>query len=210
MMAQWLPLHGLSAEDHRIILRTFRQVFPHATLWLTRGYSVLLATPERLRVDYEQLTRRLGRDEVTGSLFEVDLDDPASFLSALALDEEAFADYSGAGKINTDDRPHVSLADRSRAGTAAGLSALAALTPHLVQQVDPAWRFENESDRHSVTRRFVSRAHFFRADLALRMGDRRTAMRELARARAVDPEERWAARLIQGLRGATSRPSGSR
>jgi len=205
MMAQWLPLHGLSAEDHRIILRTFRKVFPHATLWLTRGYSVLLATPERLHVDYDQLKRRLGRDDIESSLFEVDLNDPASFLSALALDEEGYAGYSGSGKINTDDRPHVSLADRSRAGTAAGLSALAALVPHLVQRVDPRWRFEDEIDRQEVARRFVSRTHFFRGDVALRMGDRRTAMRELQRARSLDPEERWAARLIQGLRAAASK-----
>ena len=210
MMAQWLPLHGLSAEGHRIILRTFRQVFPHATLWLTRGYSVLLATPERLHVDHEELTRRLSRDDVASSLFEVDLNDPASFLSALALDEEGFAGYSGSGKINTDDRPHVSLVDRSRAGTAAGLPALAALVPHLVQHVDPLWQFEDESDRQSVARRFLSRTHFFRADVALRTGDRRTAKQELQRARVVDPDERWAARMIQGLRAASSKPARSR
>ena len=210
MMAQWLPLHGLSPDDHRIILRTFRRAFPHATLWLTRGYSVLLATPERLNVDYGQLAERLGREEVQASLFEVDLNDPASFLSALALDEEAYADYAGSGKVNTDDRPHVSLADRSRAGTAAGLSALAELVPHLVQHVDPLWRFEEESDRESVARRFVSRAHYFRADVALRMGDRRTAVQELQRARAVDPEELWAARMIQGLKAAASKSGRSK
>jgi spermidine synthase len=206
MMAQWLPLHGLTAEDHRIILRTFRQVFPHATLWLTRGYTVLLATPERLSVDYETLRERLGRDDVEKSLFEVDLDDPPSFLSALALDEEAFADYSGSGKINTDDRPHVSFADRSRAGTAAGLPALAALVPHLVEQVDPGWHFDEETDRAAVARRFVSRTHTFRADVALRLGDRQSAMQELQRARALDPEERWAARLLRGLRAASTAP----
>jgi spermidine synthase len=205
MMAQWLPLHGLSPEDHRIILRTFRQAFPHATLWLTRGYSVLLATPERLHVDYEQLAARLGRDEVEAGLFEVDLADPASFLSALALDEEAYADYAGSGKVNTDDRPHVSLADRSRAGTTAGLSALAGLVPHLVQDVDPLWSFEDESDRQDVARRFVSRTHYFRADVALKMGNRRAAIQELQQARAVDPEEGWAARMIQGLRAAASK-----
>ena len=205
MMAQWLPLHGLSVEDHKIILRTFRQVFPHATLWLTRGYCVLLATAERLNVDYEQLTRRLGRDEVQTNLFEVDLNDPATFLSALALDEEGYADYSGSGRINTDDRPHVSLADRSRAGTASGLSVLAALVPHLARRVDPLWRFENESDRERVARRFASRTHFFRADVALRLGDRRTAMQELQRARSLDPEERWAAGMLRGLRAAASK-----
>jgi spermidine synthase len=204
MMAQWLPLHGLSAEDHRIILRTFRRVFPHATLWLTRGYSVLLATPERLSVDYEVLSERLRRDEVETSLFEVDLDDPASFLSALALDEDSFADYSGSGMINTDDRPHVSFADRSRLGTAAGLPALAALIPHLVEQVDAGWKFDDPSDREAVTRRFASRKHTFLADVALKQGDRRTAMRELRLARTLDPEERWAAGMLRGLRAASS------
>jgi hypothetical protein len=76
--------------------------------------------------------------------------------------------------------------------------------------VDPLWRFEEESDRESVARRFVSRAHYFRADVALRMGDRRTAVQELQRARAVDPEELWAERMIQGLKAAASKSGRSR
>jgi len=30
---QWLPFHNLLEEDYQTILRTFQQVFPHATLW---------------------------------------------------------------------------------------------------------------------------------------------------------------------------------
>jgi spermidine synthase len=207
MMAQWLPLHGLSAEDHRTVLRTFRRVFPHATLWMTRGYTILLATPERLEIDYTRLEERLADEDVRTSLYEVDLDDAASFVSALALDEEACAEYAGSGEVNTDDRPRVSLADRSRAGTATGLSALVELIPHLVMQPDPRWRFDSDLDRQEVARRFAARALYYRADVALKLGDPRTAMRELQRARAIDPQERWAARMMQGIEAAAS-PSG--
>jgi len=35
----------LTVDDYNIIVRTFRTVFPHATIWVTKGYSVMLATP---------------------------------------------------------------------------------------------------------------------------------------------------------------------
>ena len=41
-IAQWIPLHGLAVADYEMLLRTFGAVFPHATLWLTDKYSIVL------------------------------------------------------------------------------------------------------------------------------------------------------------------------
>ena len=37
---QWLPLHGLSEKEFKIIVKTFYDVFPHATLWTNVGFEV--------------------------------------------------------------------------------------------------------------------------------------------------------------------------
>ncbi|HKQ59803.1 MAG TPA: fused MFS/spermidine synthase, partial [Candidatus Polarisedimenticolaceae bacterium] len=59
-IAQWLPLHGLTAEDFKGILRTWSGVFPHASLWLTTDYAVLLGTSQPLEVDLPRLRERLA------------------------------------------------------------------------------------------------------------------------------------------------------
>jgi spermidine synthase len=206
IVAQWLPLHGLTPEDHRMILRTFRTVFPHATLWLTRGYTILLATPDQLRVDLGRLRETLTRDAVRQSLSEVDLGDPVSFLATLALDEVAVAAYVGPGRINTDDRPHVSLADRRRTGTAGGAAVLLGLIPHLTPRVDARLLKAREEDTERLTRRRMARRRVLIADLALRFGDRQRALRNLRVARALDPDEPMAPRFLERLEGTSDQP----
>jgi spermidine synthase len=202
VLAQWLPLHGLTAQDYGTILRTFRTVFPHATVWWTRGYSVLLATPERLAVDLARVTERLGREAVKRDLFEVDLDDPVSFLSALALDEQAMSAFVASGPINTDNRPYISFTDRSRAGTATGLPAMIAMGPFLVDRFDAESIQAGKDDLARLDRRLRARRHTFVADVALKLGDRQRALAELRQARTVDPGERAAARMLRGLESA--------
>ena len=199
IMAQWLPLHGLSSADHKMILRTFRTVFPHATLWLTRGYSVLLATPERLSIEFDGLARRLNHESIRSNLFEVDLDDPFSYLAALALDEEAALAYTGPGSTNTDDRPHISFTDRSTAGTAGGLPVALVLIPALVEDPRSIVTGADTETLAKLRRRFVARKLALSADVRLRLGDREGAVRELRRARAVDPDERTAPRMLRNL-----------
>ena len=123
-IAQWIPLHGLAVADYEMLLRTFRAVFPHATLWLTDKYSIVLGANQPQHIDFELLTQRLSAAAVQESLQEVDLADPVSFTGTLALDERAFSDYAGHGPLNTDDRPYISFTDRRRGDTGAGLPAL--------------------------------------------------------------------------------------
>ena len=60
MLAQWLPLHGLTPDDYRTILRTFRVHYPHASVWLTPGYTVLLGATEPVVFDFERIASRLA------------------------------------------------------------------------------------------------------------------------------------------------------
>ena len=44
-----------------IVLNTFREVFPHTSFWCIHGSSqcLMLATPERMEIDYEAFSERL-------------------------------------------------------------------------------------------------------------------------------------------------------
>ena len=63
-------------------------VFPHTSVWLTPGYSVMLGTESPLAIDFEHLQQRVQSEPVRASLDEVELGDPSSYLAALALEEE--------------------------------------------------------------------------------------------------------------------------
>jgi spermidine synthase len=204
MVAQWLPLHGLTSDDHRMIVRTFAGVFPHATLWLTRGYTVMLGTTEPLVIDEAEVARRVEDPDVRGALGEVDLGDATSLLGALALDARAVASYAGAGAINTDNRPHIGFGDRTRAGMTAGVQALAGLAPQLVEWLPADVLRASPEQQERLARRLLARKHTYYGEIAMRLGQRDRALELLGRARATDPDERQATRLLEGLRSSGS------
>jgi spermidine synthase len=197
IFAQWLPLHGLAEEDFRMILRTFSAAFPHASLWVTKSYSVMLGTSDPLRVEFGTLAQALQQREVGASLREVDLGDPVSFLATLALDESAFAEFGGTGRTNTDRRPYISFTDRSRSGTGSGVPAMLAVAPHLIEQPGSFLVGASPADRRKVERRLGAHKHAFYADIARRLGDRRTALDQVRKALAIDPGEKDARRLLE-------------
>ena len=43
-MAQWIPLHGLSVNDYRSVLKTFSSVFGHTRLYLANAYSIIIGS----------------------------------------------------------------------------------------------------------------------------------------------------------------------
>jgi spermidine synthase len=114
VFVQWVPRHGLSIAEYKIILRTFQSVFPHASLWVNEGmeeqgqfvsYSMLVATPKPLNIDVSQLQERLNAGPVRADLEPYGLHTPAGFLDAFLCAEDALKGWVGDGPVNTDDLP---------------------------------------------------------------------------------------------------------
>ena len=204
IIAPWLPLHGLTEQDYRTIVRTFLKVFPHTSVWLTPGYSVMLGTGSPLKIDYEQLQRRLGSDDVRASLAEVELGDPASYLAALALEEEGVARYVGPGAINTDNLPLISLGDRMRTGTGSGVPVLVSLVPYAYAHGHTSVGHATESELADARQRLRARRHAFLGSVALRLGDRERALAQAKQALAIDAREVEAGRILGRLEAAVA------
>ena len=136
VFVQWLPLHGLSEEEHRIIVRTFMSVFPHTSAWAAYGvdetgrleyYCLLVSTPEPLRMDVQQLSRKLLTPAVRSDLQPFGLDTPGGLLQAFVCGEQMLAKWAGAGPVNTDDLPYTQYETRYSAGPPCTLVTLAGL-----------------------------------------------------------------------------------
>ena len=204
-IAQWIPLHGLAVADYEMLLRTFRAVFPHATLWLTDKYSIVLGANQPQHIDFELLAQRLSAAALQESLQEVDLADPVSFAGTLALDERAFSDYAGHGPLNTDDRPYISFTDRRRGDTSAGLPALSSMLPHLVVEANESLFDMDEEEKQNTERRLRSRKYSIQGAVSLLNDKTGDAIWHYRQARKTDPDERTALRALRRLEEAGQR-----
>jgi len=98
---QWLPFHSLTEADYKAIMRTFRSVFPHATLWYTGGsHTFLLSTPQRLTE--EALMNTLIRS-LDNQIVLDDLGSPWMILGYWAWDEDELMAYVGPGALVMDN-----------------------------------------------------------------------------------------------------------
>lgn len=105
----WMPLGGLGGDTFRMAVRTFREVFPHTTIWYMTNqpthYLLLVGADHAVRPDIRAIEGRLQEASVRDDLREIRLDDPFKLASSLLLDEDEVARLVGIGPLNTDRRP---------------------------------------------------------------------------------------------------------
>jgi len=107
IMSQWIPLYNLSVEDVRLMVRTFNAVFPHTSIWLANTDIFMLGSQEELTVDYEGLVKKLDMPNIKRLLSDIDLEDPAEFLTTFVMNEQKVSEYAGSGPLMTDNMPVV-------------------------------------------------------------------------------------------------------
>ena len=197
MMAQWVPTHGLSAEEYRTIVRTFFHVFPHSSIWLNQIYTILLATPESLEVDFNALTARMSPPAIQANLKKVELAEPLAFLSMLGLGETAIQEYVGAGEINTDARTYAGYLRDNESGLD-GSAVIESLHPYLVKK-SQGWLTADEQYSMQVERRLTSRERSLSGLIHMMRGKNQQARNQFNAALRNDSEEVMAKRLLKIL-----------
>ena len=108
VMCQWVPLHRLPEAHFKMIVRTFRHVFPETTLWYkyTPDFVILIGTREPLTINYKDFIARSNRSGIRQGLAADDLDG-LSLLDSFMMGREEVEKYVGQGPIHTDDRPRL-------------------------------------------------------------------------------------------------------
>ena len=195
IFVQWLPFHGMHPDDFKTVLRTFHSVFPHATLWRTNNYAIMMGTKQRLEVDVATMEGRLNRLSVRESLSEVDLGTPLDVMSCFLFDERSFAAYVGEGDINTDDHPHLSFAGKRgfRADTWRVLQDLQVHTQRHPIELQPYLSFSSETERQSLepllATYLAGKVHVLEGDVQRLKRDKLEALKAYAQAVKENPLE---------------------
>jgi len=95
----------MSSVDFKAIVRTFRTVFPHVTVWeATLGDDYLLiGSAQDLSVDYQMLIDHMRDRRLKSDMRKMDIRGAAAFVNNLVMTEEAIAEFTRGAPLHTDD-----------------------------------------------------------------------------------------------------------
>jgi spermidine synthase len=108
----WLPLH-VPSEDYKVIVKSFQEVYPHSSLWLTTNspntiiHTHLIGSTGPLVIDYQMVNEKLRKSAfVSDQLDYVTLSNAFDFIGQCAMGEEKLREFtSDITQINTDNLP---------------------------------------------------------------------------------------------------------
>ncbi len=86
-------------------MRTFLDVFPHATLW--NGGTLMVGTAQPLTLSREAFARKLADPMTKAALADVQLDTLDALVGSFSGDGDAMRAFVGDGPLLTDDRPRI-------------------------------------------------------------------------------------------------------
>lgn len=101
MVSQYLPLHKLLPDDLLGIMKTFRFVFPGATIWLGHNHAVLLGVNGHADFNFNSWSERISRLPKDPYFYS----NPYHLAACLILDQQTIDRYTSGQRINTDDQP---------------------------------------------------------------------------------------------------------
>ena len=109
VMAQWFPLSLYDPREIKMLIRTFADVFPYASLWHFGRHIILIGSPSEIRLDYRKLQQKLSKPLIKKDLEPLNLATPRALLRHFVMDREDLLRYTEGVPLNTDDRPRLEL-----------------------------------------------------------------------------------------------------
>ncbi|MET0743254.1 MAG: spermidine synthase, partial [Microvirga sp.] len=190
IVAQWLPLPTQNEDDTRSLVRSFIDVFPHASLWTTELHEMLLiGSPDPVILDPEKIRRRAAIPEVASALGEVGVRSAEALLATYVMDRPGLVRFAGDAPAVTDDRPRIEYAAWVRRGE------FGSVLPDLLNLRDEVpLPGADEGTLASIAARREELLTFYHAGMYAFAGNRVGWARDMRSVLAADPDNpyyRW-------------------
>ncbi|HEV3449368.1 MAG TPA: hypothetical protein VG099_32330, partial [Gemmataceae bacterium] len=205
--AAWVPANGIGDRDLKTLIRSFREVFPHTSLWymdsLPTDFLIVVGSPAPLHVDFNLLKQRMSESAVAADLAEVGYTDPYRLLHTLLVSEDSMAAYLESGPLNTDDRPVLSYSSYGatfKSTIAANLSRL------LAYRTEPARHVGRVASEALLLRHYAASNELILGHIAHFAGAEEAALSHYARAARLLPEDMAIQQLARFAYGAARHP----
>ncbi|MGY2306469.1 spermidine synthase, partial [Pseudomonas gingeri] len=176
--------------DSQALVRSFLDVFPHATLWTSEFHEMLLVgSLQPIELDATRIAERFDRPSVRSALQDVGISSASALLATWVTDRSGLERFAGEVAAVTDDRPSIEYAPWVRAGEISRvLPALLELRqPIPLQHADKLFTDYLQGYQQNLMR-------FYRASLHAYAGDRQAWAREMSevmRDEPGNPYYRW-------------------
>jgi spermidine synthase len=107
VFCQWLPMYHMDKEHFRLLVTSFKNVFPDVHIWMTTTDALLIGSRRKLTpIDYVELQRRMAMSKIRERLAKVEIHSPEDFLSFFYLDNDAVVKFiKGTTGVNSDNNP---------------------------------------------------------------------------------------------------------
>lgn len=107
VFCQWLPIYHMDQEHFRLLVSSFKRVFPYIHIWMATTDALLIgSTAPSLSIDYGELQKRMEMPPIKHRLKKLGIRNLEDFLSFFYLDQNAVAKFvSGVEEINSDNNP---------------------------------------------------------------------------------------------------------
>jgi spermidine synthase len=177
LAAAWVPTNGIEDGDLKTLVRSFRQVFPHTSVWFMNSmptdFVILVGTPDVLSIDLERLRRGIAQPGVAADLEAVGFTDPARLAYTFLAGEEDVPRYLGDGALNTDDRPVLAY---STYGATFHPTAAGNLLRLLACRGDVARFVRHPADTETMLRQYAASNDLALGHIACLVGSSRAAL----------------------------------
>lgn len=137
MLFQWVAIGQLPPQSLRIVLNTFRSVFPHVYVWEKGYYLGLMGTTESLSVDFKRFKSAFGHKSIREDIRKWELDDPYNFIASYLMGSEEVAQLGRGFPLNTNDTVHIEFSNTSVSKAAYSLEYAAANLEALLKYRKP-------------------------------------------------------------------------
>ncbi len=191
LAAAWVPANGIDERDLKTLLRSFREVFPHTSVWfmntLATDFLIVVGTPNALDVDMDRLRERMAAPATRADLETVGLADPCRLLyTFLEADDEVLA-YVGPGPLNTDDCPVLSY---SAYGAGFRSTIATNLVGLLAHRTDVRQHVRHPAAEIEMLHHYAASNEAVLGHIALQRGDERTALRHYVEGAKLLPQDK--------------------
>lgn len=181
MVSQYLPLHKLRPEDFQGIIKTFGEVFTHASVWLGHTHAILIGSNEPLKIDFnewESNISKIGKDPVFYS-------NPYHLAAGLMLSPEGISNINEEIRINTDDRSFLEFFSPS-CFDIENLNENISFLSNQRSTISDV--FENVPDKYQMKNFVNGSQQFIKSAISFQNGERQKSLDELRQAVRINPE----------------------
>ena len=113
VFSQWLQTYQLSAPNIKVLVRTFREVFPYTLAFVVPddvSDLILIGSRKPILIDVERVRERMGIESIRRDLERVDVKSPDDVVALLRMGTDEMYWYGARSLLNTDDNAFIEFA----------------------------------------------------------------------------------------------------